>query len=88
MDQIYNQILVFTHASSTKHARHYAANFRFHALCRALAVRIISVWRPSWRVMTAVLANTKRARGREKRAKISPVIERPTRRSDMASCRA
>ena len=49
-------------------------------LLRSLAMRIISVGRPSCMVTTGCLAKMKRARGRENRAKISPVI---TARNDM-----
>ena len=43
-------------------------------LCRSLATRIISVFCPWWRPTIGCRAKMKRARGREKRAKISPVI--------------
>ena len=43
-------------------------------LLRALATRKISVGTPSWSAMTGLRAKISRARGREKRAKTSPVI--------------
>ena len=49
-------------------------------LCRALAIRIISVGWPFNVVTTEYRANTKRAFGCEKRAKTRPVI---TARKDM-----
>ena len=53
---------------------HSRARAREIALCRALAMRIIRVCWPSRKVTTGCSAKMKRARGREKRAKIRPVI--------------
>ena len=43
--------------------------------CRALAMRIISVWRPSMVLTTGCSENKILALGSEKRANITPVIK-------------